>query len=46
MGKGVETGKLQKENGKWENVVNWRKYNEKDGNYQKSWWEVEENVDL
>lgn len=27
---GAETGKLEKENGKWENVVNWR--NKKMGN--------------
>ena len=41
---GAETGKLEKENGKWENVVNWR--NKKDGKCWKRWWGLAENVDL
>ena len=42
--KGVETGKLEKENGKWGNVVSWR--NEKDRNCQKRWLKLGEKVDL
>ena len=41
---GAETGKLEKENGKWEKMVNWR--NEKDGKCWKSWRGLGENVDL
>lgn len=41
---GAETGKLKKENGKWENVVNWR--NEKDGKCWKGWLELGEKVDI
>ena len=41
---GAETGKLEKENGRWENVVNRR--NEKDGKCWKGWLELGEKVDI